>query len=72
MRKIRTYTAAELIRSTKTKHVQSLLGCDIYNHNISSMAGTFVVLYPDVSGFRDWETFTTFQDAKRAIVQLRP
>lgn len=68
MRKIRTYTAAELVRSTKTKHVQSLLGCDIYTHNISTMAGMFVVLYPETDGFRAWETFPNFQDAKRSAV----
>lgn len=69
MTKIRVYTGKQLVRSSKTRFVQSILGYDIYSHTIRGVKGHVVVIFPeDEYGNRDWEAFETFQDAKRRIV----
>ena len=68
MRKQKSYSGTELIRSTKTRRIQSLRGCDIYQHNISHIAGSFVTIFPEDGGFRDWVAANTFQEAKRLAV----
>lgn len=73
MTKIKTYSGKQLVRSTKTRLVQSILGYDIYSHTIRGVAGHFVVVFPEsVHEERDWEAFETFQDAKRKVVHELP
>lgn len=58
------YTAHELMRSTLTQFVQEIRGTRIYSHAIRQMAGAYVIITP----LGNWETYETFQDAKRAVV----
>jgi len=67
---IKLYSGKQLVRSTKTRFVQSILGSDIYSHTIGGIKGHYVVIFPavDESGERSWQAFDTFQDAKRKAV----
>lgn len=65
------YTGHELVKSRLTKLVQAFPnGAAIYSHRIHQMAGTHVVIvpHPTLEGVHDWETFETFQDAKRSVI----
>lgn len=72
---IKTYTGKQLVRSTKTRHVQERGGYDIYSHTLRTVSGNFVVIDPENTnlGTRDWEAFETLQEAQAKIErELRP
>lgn len=73
-RKGEPYSGHELVNSRLTRHVQTFPGgAAVYEHKVPQMAGAYVVLWPGVTGplgmtWGGWDTFDTFQDAKRAII----